>query len=153
MVGSGPNGLAAAAVCARAGLSVQVLEAQPTLGGGARTLPDPDFPDVRHDICSAVHPMALGSPLFAEFDLAARGVNLAVPEISYANPFVERPAAKIVDARPRLDGDDPLEHALHGALPGEERHPGRLLRGADRKGEGERRFAARDLPERGADPL
>ena len=93
VVGSGPNGLAAAVVCARAGLSVQVLEAQPTLGGGARTLPDPEYPGVRHDICSAVHPLALGSPFFAEFDLAARGVGLTVPEISYANPFVERPAA------------------------------------------------------------
>ncbi len=93
VVGSGPNGLAAAVVCARAGLSVRVLEAQPTLGGGARTLPDPEFPGVLHDLCSAVHPLALGSPFFAEFDLAARGVKLAVPEISYANPFVERPAA------------------------------------------------------------
>ena len=93
VVGSGPNGLSAAVVCARAGLSVQVLEAQPTPGGGARTLSDPDYPDVRHDICSAVHPLALGSPFFAQFDLPARGVKLAVPEISYANPFAERPAA------------------------------------------------------------
>jgi phytoene dehydrogenase-like protein len=93
VVGSGPNGLAAAVVCARAGLSVRVLEAQSTLGGGTRTLPDPDFPGVRHDLCSAVHPLALGSPLFAEFDLAAHGVDLAVPEISYANPFVDRAAA------------------------------------------------------------
>jgi phytoene dehydrogenase-like protein len=93
VVGSGPNGLAAAVVCARAGLSVQVLEAQPTPGGGARTLPDPDYPDVHHDVCSAVHPLALGSPFFAEFDLAARGVRLLVPEIAYANPFADHPAA------------------------------------------------------------
>ena len=56
--GTGPNGLAAAVVCARAGLSVRVLEAQSTLGGGARTLPDPDFPGVLHDLCSTVHPLA-----------------------------------------------------------------------------------------------
>ena len=56
VVGSGPNGLAAGVVCARAGLSVQVFEAEPTLGGGARTLADPEFPEVSHDICSAVHP-------------------------------------------------------------------------------------------------
>jgi phytoene dehydrogenase-like protein len=93
VVGSGPNGLSAAVLCARAGLKVQVLEAQPTLGGGSRTLPDPEFPGVSHDICSAIHPLALASPFFAEFDLRARGVQLAVPEISYANPLVGRPAA------------------------------------------------------------
>ena len=93
VVGSGPNGLAAAVVCARAGLKVQVIEAQPTLGGGSRTLPDPEFGDVRHDICSAIHPLAIASPFFAEFDLRARGVHLAVPEISYANPLPGRPAA------------------------------------------------------------
>ncbi|MGV0643170.1 NAD(P)/FAD-dependent oxidoreductase [Mycolicibacterium sp. XJ2546] len=93
VVGSGPNGLAAAVVCARAGLSVQVFEAQPTLGGGARTLADPEFSGVSHDICSAVHPLALASPFLAEFDLPARGVALKVPEISYANPLPGRPAA------------------------------------------------------------
>lgn len=87
VVGSGPNGLAAAVICARAGLSVQVLEAQPTFGGGARTLPDPEFPEISHDICSAVHPLALASPFLAEFDLPARGVTLNVPEVSYANPL------------------------------------------------------------------
>ncbi len=93
VVGSGPNGLSAAVTCARAGLSVQVLEAQPTLGGGSRTLADPDSPSVRHDICSAIHPLALASPFFAEFDLASRGVELIAPEISYANPLPNRPAA------------------------------------------------------------
>jgi len=93
VVGSGPNGLAAAVICARAGLSVQVFEAQPTLGGGARTLPDPEYPGVVHDICSAVHPLALASPFLAEFDLRARGVDLAVPEISYGNPLRGRAAA------------------------------------------------------------
>ena len=93
VVGSGPNGLAAAVICARAGLSVQVLEAQSTFGGGARTAPDPEFSDISHDICSAVHPLGLASPFFADFDLAARGVQLRVPEISYANPLDDRPAA------------------------------------------------------------
>ncbi|MCV7408557.1 dehydrogenase [Mycobacterium florentinum] len=93
VVGSGPNGLSAAVICARAGLKVQVVEAQPTLGGGARTAADPEFPGVQHDICSAVHPLALASPFFAEFDLSARGVQLAVPDIAYANPLPGRPAA------------------------------------------------------------
>jgi phytoene dehydrogenase-like protein len=93
VVGSGPNGLAAAVVCARAGLSVQVFEAQPTLGGGARTLPDPEFTGVSHDICSAVHPLALASPFLAAFDLPARGVSINVPDVSYANPLPDRPAA------------------------------------------------------------
>ncbi|WP_343710248.1 NAD(P)/FAD-dependent oxidoreductase [Mycobacterium sp.] len=93
VVGSGPNGLAAAVICARAGLSVHVVEAESTLGGGARTATDPEFPGVAHDVCSAVHPLALASPFFAEFDLPARGVQLAVPEISYGNPLPGRPAA------------------------------------------------------------
>jgi phytoene dehydrogenase-like protein len=93
VVGSGPNGLSAAVICARAGLKVQVIEAQPTFGGGARTAADPEFPGVEHDICSAVHPLALASPFFAEFNLPARGVTLATPEIAYANPLPGRPAA------------------------------------------------------------
>src|ERR1700742_388197 len=93
IVGSGPNGLAAAVICARAGLSVRVIEGQPTPGGGARSLPDPEYPGVRHDVCSAVHPLGLASPFFAEFDLAARGVQLVAPEMSYANPLPDRPAA------------------------------------------------------------
>jgi phytoene dehydrogenase-like protein len=93
VVGSGPNGLSAAVICARAGLSVRVIEAQPSAGGGARTMADPEYPGVSHDVCSAVHPLALASPFFAEFDLQARGVRLAVPEIAYGNPLPGRPAA------------------------------------------------------------
>lgn len=92
VVGSGPNGLSTAVICARAGLKVQVVEAQPTFGGGARTATDPEFSGVRHDVCSAVHPLALASPFFAQFDLQARGVKLAVPEISYANPLPDHRA-------------------------------------------------------------
>lgn len=132
VVGSGPNGLAAAVICARAGLSVQVLEAQPTLGGGARTLADPEFPGVSHDICSAVHPLALASPFLAEFDLPARGVTLRVPEVSYANPLpgarsavgyqnLDRTVAELEDGRswrrlfgPMVERDDAVLDLLLG---------------------------------------
>lgn len=87
IVGSGPNGLAAAVIMARAGLQVEVFEAQDTIGGGARTLELGLAPGVRHDLCSAVHPMAAASPFFRMFDLAARGVELRYPEVSYAQPL------------------------------------------------------------------
>ncbi|MBC7291568.1 MAG: NAD(P)/FAD-dependent oxidoreductase [Actinotalea sp.] len=92
VVGSGPNGLAAAVTLARSGLAVQVLEAQPTVGGGARTVPG-IVHGVVHDQCSAVHPMALASPFFRRFDLPARGVELLHPEVSYAQPLVDGASA------------------------------------------------------------
>ncbi|TQL02409.1 NAD(P)/FAD-dependent oxidoreductase [Cellulomonas sp. SLBN-39] len=87
VVGSGPNGLAAAVTCARAGLGVLVLEEQPTAGGGARTLDLGLADGVVHDICSAVHPLAWASPFFQEFDLPARGVDLLTPPAQYAHPL------------------------------------------------------------------
>jgi phytoene dehydrogenase-like protein len=66
---------------------VRVIEGQPTAGGGARSAVDPEFPGVLHDVCSAVHPLGLASPFFSEFDLAARGVQLVAPDVSYANPL------------------------------------------------------------------
>ncbi|MGV8857291.1 phytoene desaturase family protein [Rhodoglobus sp.] len=85
IVGSGPNGLAAAVTMARAGLAVHVIERNDTIGGGARTA-EITLPGFRHDICSAVHPMALASPFFQEFQLAER-LDFIVPEISYAHPL------------------------------------------------------------------
>ena len=85
VVGAGPNGMAAAVTMARAGLSVQVYERNPTIGGGSRTL-ELTEPGFRNDICSAVHPMALASGFFRKFQLDKR-VELIVPEISYGHPL------------------------------------------------------------------
>ncbi|RKN35816.1 phytoene desaturase family protein [Streptomyces hoynatensis] len=86
IVGTGPNGLAAGVTLARAGLRVELYEAAGTIGGGLRTQALFDA-EVVHDVCSAVHPLAAVSPFFREFDLAARGVDLLTPEVSYAHPL------------------------------------------------------------------
>ena len=85
VVGAGPNGLAAAVTLARAGLSVQVLERDATPGGGARTA-ELTLPGYRHDVCSAVHPMALASRFFREFQLERR-VELRQPPASFGHPL------------------------------------------------------------------
>lgn len=126
VVGSGPNGLAAAVTLARAGLAVRVLEAESTLGGGARTLELEVVPGsrLRHDICSAVHPMAWASPFLRAFDLPARGVELRAPDLAYAQPLdggraglayrdIARTAALLDDASP---GDGAAWRSLLGPL-------------------------------------
>lgn len=85
VVGSGPNGLAAAVTMARAGLKVHVYEAADTPGGGLRTS-ELMRPGHLHDICSAVHPMALASPFFQDFELARR-IDLITPELSFGSPL------------------------------------------------------------------
>ncbi len=61
----------------RPGLRVHVIEGAPTIGGGCRT-EELTLPGFRHDVCSAAHPLAVASPFFQRFDLAARGVTLAL---------------------------------------------------------------------------
>jgi phytoene dehydrogenase-like protein len=85
IVGSGPNGLAAAVTMARAGLGVHVYEAAETPGGGLRTS-ELMQPGHLHDICSAVQPMALASPFFRAFELSRR-IELITPEISFGTPL------------------------------------------------------------------
>ncbi|MFC3300801.1 NAD(P)/FAD-dependent oxidoreductase [Arthrobacter agilis] len=85
VVGSGPNGLAAAVVMARAGLSVRVHETAATIGGGSRSVELMEQ-DHLHDFCSAVHPMALASPFFRAFELSRR-IGFAVPDVSFAHPL------------------------------------------------------------------
>jgi phytoene dehydrogenase-like protein len=86
VVGSGPNGLAAAIAMQQAGLSVLLLEGKKELGGGLRTA-ELTLPGFRHDICSAIHPMAVASPFFRTLPLAQYGLNFITPPVAAAHPF------------------------------------------------------------------
>src|SRR5205814_8064659 len=92
VVGSGPNGLAAAITLARAGCSVLVYEANATIGGGARAA-ELTLPGFMHDVCSAVHPLAAGSPLFKTLPLERCGLEWIEPEIPLAHPLDNGAAA------------------------------------------------------------
>ena len=87
VVGSGPNGLAAAIVLAEAGLEVTVVEARDAIGGGTRTA-ELTEPGLLHDVCSAAHPFAVASPFFRDRDFfRAESLELAQPEIPVAHPL------------------------------------------------------------------
>lgn len=86
IIGSGPNGLSAAIVLAQAGLDVQVFEAEPTVGGAARTL-ELTLPGFHHDFGSAVHPLAAGSPFFNSLPLENYGLEWIHPSAPLAHPL------------------------------------------------------------------
>jgi phytoene dehydrogenase-like protein len=86
VVGSGPNGLAAAIALAQKGWGVLVLEAGDTVGGGMRTLPL-TRPGFRHDICSAIHPMAVASPFLRTLPLDKHGLEWVHPAAPLAHPL------------------------------------------------------------------
>ena len=86
MIGSGPNGLSAAIELATAGLEVTVHEASAEIGGGARSA-ELTRPGFLHDVCSAVHPLAAGSPCFEQYPLAAHGLEWIHPEAPLAHPL------------------------------------------------------------------
>ncbi len=134
VVGAGPNGLAAAAWLARAGLSVLVLEARSEPGGGARTQPL-TLPGFAHDVCSAVHPLGMASPVFRSLALERYGLQWVQPRAPVAHVLdentvvtlersVEATAAQLgpdADAYRRLvaplvGGFDFLESSLLGPL-------------------------------------
>jgi phytoene dehydrogenase-like protein len=86
VVGSGPNGLAAAIELARAGCQVTVLEAEPTIGGGARSA-ELTLPGFLHDTCSAIHPLAVASPFFRSLPLSEFGLDWVTPPAPLAHPL------------------------------------------------------------------
>ncbi|MCB0038791.1 MAG: NAD(P)/FAD-dependent oxidoreductase [Caldilinea sp.] len=86
VIGSGPNGLAAAITLARAGARVLVVEAKATPGGGMRTQ-EITLPGFRHDICAAIHPLGLASPFFRNLSLAGYGLEWILPPVSLAHPL------------------------------------------------------------------
>lgn len=86
VVGSGPNGLAAALVLAEAGVAVRVIEAADTVGGGTRSA-ELTLPGLVHDVCAAIHPLAVATRFSKAFDLSAHGLTWAEPEVQYSHPL------------------------------------------------------------------
>jgi phytoene dehydrogenase-like protein len=110
VVGSGPNGLAAAVRLAQAGAAVTVLEAEAELGGGTRS-GELTLPGFLHDRCSAVHPMGVLSPYLRTLPLADHGLRWLRPAASIAHPLDDGPAVilrrSVEDTAAALDGDRP----------------------------------------------
>ncbi len=119
VVGAGPNGLAAAITLARAGHSVHVYEAAPTIGGGTRTA-ELTLPGFHHDVCSTILPLTIASPFFRSIDLAVHGVEVVQPDAPLAHALdggravmLERSVAATAEG---LGGDGPAWRRLFGPL-------------------------------------
>ena len=146
IVGSGPNGLAAAITLARNGQKVLVLEAKDTIGGGTRTA-ELTLPGFQHDICSAIHPLGIASPFFRQLPLTDFGLEWIFPPLALAHPLddghtailtrsleesstsmgldgraYQRLMAPLVDSWQEILGD------ILGPLPVPPRHPFSLMR-------------------------
>ena len=119
VVGSGPNGLAAAIELARAGKSVVVFEAAAEIGGGTRTA-ELTVPGFKHDVCSAIHPLVLVSPFFKSLPLHEHGLEMAHPEVPFAHPLDDGTAAVVEQSIPatvdRLGSDGRAYARLMGSL-------------------------------------
>lgn len=119
VVGSGPNGLSAAVTLAREGLSVGVLEANATPGGGTRTA-ELTRSGFHHDVCSAVHPLAAGSPFLSRLPLGEHGLRWIQPPLPLAHPLDEGPPALLDRSLDRtvegLEEDGPAYRRLVGPL-------------------------------------
>ena len=127
VIGSGPNGLAAAIELARNGVSVRVIEAADEIGGGTRSA-ELTLPGFVHDICSAVHPMGILSPFYRQLPLDEFGLEWVVPPASVAHPLDDGDAIMLYKSLERtaegLGRDErnyirlikPLMHDVHGLL-------------------------------------
>lgn len=123
VVGSGPNGLAAALTLAAAGLRVRVLEAAGTIGGGTRSS-ELTLPGLLHDECSAFHPLAVDTGFSRQFDLAAAGLRWLWPEIQYAHPLDRLPGGatgaaawqSVEETAAALGADGPAWLSVFGSL-------------------------------------
>ncbi|MFH5832777.1 phytoene desaturase family protein [Halalkalibaculum sp. DA3122] len=119
IVGAGPNGLAAAVALAERGLHVKVLEARETIGGGTRTQ-QLTLPGFHHDVCSAIHPMALASPFFNTLPLENHGLQWIYPEYPLAHPLDEEPAVVLYPSLDQTAGelnrDTPAYKKLFGPI-------------------------------------
>jgi len=146
IIGAGPNGLAAAIELARAGLEVTVHEAAAQIGGGARSA-ELTLPGFLHDVCSAVHPLAISSPCFEQYPLHTHGLEWIQPDIPLAHPLDDGSAAvmeRSIDAtcanlgadgeawrrllEPLAAGWSGLRHDVLGPQPRLPRHPFLLAR-------------------------
>lgn len=145
VVGSGPNGLSAAIRAAQAGLRVVLFEAHASVGGGVRSAPL-TLPGFTHDVCSAVHPMAIASPYFQTLPLEQHGLEWIHPTVPLAHPLdnstsllhrdMNITAAQFgSDAgkyqallRPLTSQIQPLLHDVLGPLPRLPRHPFTMAR-------------------------
>jgi phytoene dehydrogenase-like protein len=117
VVGAGPNGLAAAITCARAGLAVLLIEGASTVGGGSRSK-ELTLPGYVHDVCSAIHPLALVSPFFRKLPLADYGLSWADPAVPLAHPLDGGRAALLErsfeDTSRTLEGDGKAYERVFG---------------------------------------
>ena len=113
VVGSGPNGLAAAITMAREGCTVLLLEAKDTLGGGMRS-DELTLPGFVHDVCSAIHPLAVASPFFKELKLDQKGLQWIDPPASLAHPLDDGSAGLLrtsIDHTAQTLGEDKKRYA------------------------------------------
>jgi phytoene dehydrogenase-like protein len=125
VVGSGPNGLSAAIELQRHGLSVLIIESKHETGGGLRTA-ELTLPGFRHDVCSAIHPLAAGSPFFNTLPLDQHGLKFIYPEVAAAHPFDDGSAAVLYNDIQKtmagLGADAPTYNRLIGTTVSDWQH-------------------------------